>query len=243
VSGGVRRPGGVLSGVAMREPEWLLADSLYGLDVAGLPGLTQRRFFLFLSAFLPRALWGPQCGVCGEAVHLLGAAGDGDPTLPGWFNFVRAGHPPECASAEVLRTARLWMRGLAGRTELWDAVLDAYARAGARAGRVLAWDLHDPASAAHAVAVKEIWEPGLRMLRDILGNPFRPPAFDPRWRTEDSRGLARGVYKDRAFDRLPLLADALMDAGCDQEDILAHCRSDVPHVRGCWVVDLILGRE
>ena len=56
-------------------------------------------------------------------------------------------------------------------------------------------------------------------------------------------GLARGIYEDRAFDRLPLLADALMDAGCADEQILAHCRSEGPHVRGCWVVDLVLGKE
>jgi len=81
------------------------------------------------------------------------------------------------------------------------------------------------------------------LVREVVGNPFRPVAFDPRWRTEDVLGLARGIYEDRAFDRLPLLADALMDAGCDQEEILAHCRSEGPHIRGCWVVDLALGKE
>src|SRR5262245_13664709 len=81
------------------------------------------------------------------------------------------------------------------------------------------------------------------LLRDIYGNPFRPPAFDPRWRTADALGLARGIYDGPAFDRLPLLADALMDAGCVDELVLGHCRSDGPHVRGCWVVDLVLGQE
>jgi hypothetical protein len=81
------------------------------------------------------------------------------------------------------------------------------------------------------------------LVRDIFGNPFRPVAFDPRWWTADVVALARGIYEDRAFDRLPLLADALMDAGCDHEDIVAHCRSVGPHVRGCWVVDLVLGKE
>jgi len=79
--------------------------------------------------------------------------------------------------------------------------------------------------------------------RDIFGNPFRPVAFDARWRTADVLGLARGIYEDRAFDRMPLLADALMDAGCDSDDLLTHCRGDGPHVRGCWVVDLVLGKE
>jgi hypothetical protein len=81
------------------------------------------------------------------------------------------------------------------------------------------------------------------LLREIVPNPFRPVAFDPRWRTADVTALARGIYEDRAFDRLPLLADALMDAGCDHEDILAHCRSEGPHVRGCWVVDLALDKK
>ncbi len=55
--------------------------------------------------------------------------------------------------------------------------------------------------------------------------------------------LAQTIYADRAFDRLPILADALEEAGCDNADILTHCRGDGPHVRGCWVVDLILGKE
>jgi hypothetical protein len=80
-------------------------------------------------------------------------------------------------------------------------------------------------------------------LRDIFGNPFRPVTFDPRWATSDVLGLARAIYEDRAFDRMPILADALMDAGCAYEQVLGHCRGPGPHVRGCWVVDLVLGKE
>jgi len=82
-----------------------------------------------------------------------------------------------------------------------------------------------------------------RIARDIFGNPFRPVAFDTRWRTSDALGLARAIYDEKAFDRMPILADALMDAGCADEQIIAHCRGDGPHVRGCWVVDLVLGKE
>jgi hypothetical protein len=82
-----------------------------------------------------------------------------------------------------------------------------------------------------------------QVIRDIFGNPFRPVSFDPRWRTADSIGLASAAYEDRAFDRLPLLADALQDAGCDDEQVLGHCRSEGPHVRGCFVVDLVLRKE
>jgi hypothetical protein len=81
------------------------------------------------------------------------------------------------------------------------------------------------------------------IIRDLFGNPFRLVAFDPRWRTSDVLGLARAIYEDRAFDRMPILADALMDAGCADDQVLAHCRGDGPHVRGCWVVDLVLGKE
>jgi hypothetical protein len=81
------------------------------------------------------------------------------------------------------------------------------------------------------------------LLRDIFGHRVRPNSFDPLWRTSDVIGLARAVYEDRAFERLPVLADALMDAGCADEQVLAHCRSDGLHVRGCWVVDLILGKD
>src|SRR6266545_5825376 len=79
--------------------------------------------------------------------------------------------------------------------------------------------------------------------RDIFGNPFRPLAFAREWRTDTAVALARQMYESRDFSAMPILADALQDAGCDHEDILSHCRGDGPHVRGCWVVDLVLGKE
>jgi hypothetical protein len=81
------------------------------------------------------------------------------------------------------------------------------------------------------------------LVRDIFGNPFRPIAIDPRWLTSNVVDLANVIYVDRNFDKMPILADALMDAGCDNEDMLSHCRSDGPHVRGCWIVDLLLGKS
>jgi hypothetical protein len=80
-------------------------------------------------------------------------------------------------------------------------------------------------------------------LRCIFGNPFRPVTFDLSWLTSTVVALATGIYQDRAFDRMPILADALQDAGCENEDILNHCRGEGVHVRGCWLVDLILGKE
>jgi hypothetical protein len=80
------------------------------------------------------------------------------------------------------------------------------------------------------------------LLRDILGNPFRTVTFSPSWRTYTAVSLAQQMYDARDFGAMPILADALQDAGCDNNDILVHCRSPGEHVRGCWVVDLVLGK-
>nr|AIA11533.1 Unknown Function [uncultured bacterium] len=85
-----------------------------------------------------------------------------------------------------------------------------------------------------------------KFLRCIYGNPFRPVKADPLWLTwNDSTipQLARTIYEERDFDLLPILADALEDAGCTDAEMLAHCRGPRPHVRGCWVVDLLLGKR
>jgi hypothetical protein len=92
------------------------------------------------------------------------------------------------------------------------------------------------------------------LLRDVIGNPFRPsPHLPPAvlaWNDSTVRRIAEGIYEERQLPagtlsaaRLAILADALLDAGCEDEDLIAHCRGDGPHVRGCWAVDLILGKS
>ena len=85
------------------------------------------------------------------------------------------------------------------------------------------------------------------LLRDIYFDPTRlQPDYQPIWTTwKDGTipKLAHAIYDDRAFDAMPILADALEDAGCDNADILRHCREPGEHVRGCWVVDLLLGKQ
>jgi hypothetical protein len=81
------------------------------------------------------------------------------------------------------------------------------------------------------------------LLREIVGNPFRPVSFSPEWRTSTAVALATQMYESGDFITMPILADALQDAGCDSDDILDHCRQPGTHVRGCWVVDLVLGKE
>jgi hypothetical protein len=82
----------------------------------------------------------------------------------------------------------------------------------------------------------------VELLRCIFGNPFHPVTLDPSWLTSTVLALAEGIYSERAFDRLPILADALQDAGCENSDVLYHCRGPGPHVRGSFVVDLLTGR-
>ncbi|QEL17296.1 hypothetical protein [Limnoglobus roseus] len=83
-----------------------------------------------------------------------------------------------------------------------------------------------------------------QLLVDIFGNPFRPVAFDPAWRTSATVGVAQQMYDARDFAAMPILADALQDAGCETADILQHCRDEKQvHVRGCWVVDLVLNKS
>jgi hypothetical protein len=83
------------------------------------------------------------------------------------------------------------------------------------------------------------------LVRDVYGpDPFRPVTFDPAWRSDTAVSLARGMYDSRDFAAMPILADALQDAGCDRDDMLSHCRDPQQvHVRGCWVVDLVLGKS
>lgn len=76
-----------------------------------------------------------------------------------------------------------------------------------------------------------------------IGWPTEGSIVSSAWRSIDVVGVARGINEDRAFGRLPILADALMDAGCDNEEILNHCRKSGPHFRECWVVNLILGKQ
>jgi hypothetical protein len=81
------------------------------------------------------------------------------------------------------------------------------------------------------------------LLRDIFGYRFRRVTLKPTLRTSTVLAVATGIYQEKAFDRMPILADALQDADCDNEDILTHCRNaNQVHVRGCWVLDLLLGK-
>jgi hypothetical protein len=129
-------------------------------------------------------------------------------------------------SAELLEAAT--------SAEHWKAACDGASQAGFATNSLnrLLWHYSNPRYSAY--------------IREIFGNPFRPVAVNPAWLAWNDgtvRRIAQSIYDKRAFDRMPILADALEEAGCDNEDILNHCRGEEPHVRGCWVVDVVLGKK
>jgi hypothetical protein len=105
-------------------------------------------------------------------------------------------------------------------------------------GRMLSTNRCEPT----AVDVSAHLAGPVQFLHDIIGNPFRPFGTDQSWLTRTVVSLAREMYESRDFSTLPILADALQDAGCENADILNHCRGAGTHVRGCWVIDLLTGR-
>jgi hypothetical protein len=80
------------------------------------------------------------------------------------------------------------------------------------------------------------------LLRDIFGNPIHTVTVAPSWLTPAVVNLAQSINDDRAFDRMPALADALHESGCNNDEILGHCRGRGLHMRGCWALDLVMGR-
>jgi hypothetical protein len=167
----------------------------------------------------------------------------------------------------AVEVAERFADGLAGREELsrsaraasdaaW-ASLDAvfgHTRASEVEGAAAQVAGESAVAAAQAVPVAkyeanyaELTAAQATLLRCVFGPlPFREVHLDLAWLAWNDcivKRLAEGIFEERAFDRMPVLADALADAGCDNEDLLRHCREPgLVHCRGCWVVDLILGK-
>jgi hypothetical protein len=213
----------------MTEKEWLNATSVSSLLFAAMKLSSERKLRLF---------------VCGFArCHLL-----------------ENNHPDFSRGVEILEQAA---DGTASPESIEDAfqsfgsgnVRDYEARGfGGEMmylAQLLKFSLPRPRRPSRYVGTIGDYEPegilglpqsGFPVLRCIFGNPFRPVPLNPSWLTSTVLALASGIYSDRAFDRMPILADALQDAGCSNEDILNHCRGPGPHTRGCCVVDACLGR-
>jgi hypothetical protein len=112
--------------------------------------------------------------------------------------------------------------------------------------RRAAWaaaDLHGQSRVFDAPATIAEHREQTALVRCLFGNPFRPPPVCAAWLTREVSALADTIYAERAFDRMPLLADVVEASGCTNEDLIEHCRSGRGHARGCWVLDLLLGKE
>jgi hypothetical protein len=162
----------------------------------------------------------------------------------------------------AVETAERWADGQATEQEVWDArrrsfgfadqgTFPRYADAfGVTVLMDRAWDAAAQAAKWAVRYREEACEQAKvaqgRLLHCVFGNPYRSVAICPSW-LEWNGGcafeLARDIYDTRAFDRLPRLADAVEEAGCADAAILQHCREPGEHVRGCWVVDLLLGKS
>jgi hypothetical protein len=105
------------------------------------------------------------------------------------------------------------------------------------------WSLTRSESEWQARLSRRVDWPGRWLSDCVFGNPFRPVQLNPSWLTPAVCSLSRTIYDERRFEDLPILADALEEAGCLHSDILNHCRGPRLHVRGCWAVDLVLGKD
>jgi hypothetical protein len=241
-------------------PVWLVHDEHYRSvvqqDYQSLPGFLRgrppdRKLRLFACAFC-RCHWGrltdPRCRRTVEAAERFAD----DPSR---------GAELLAAQAEAAEAHRAWVtaweaalilqgklnrrRGLHAERAVIEAVQWAAGSApGLDIERAYAylWCAHAGTGSDEQVAALGRYAD---LLREVFGNPFRLVAVEPdrlRWNHGSVPALARRIYGEGAFHDLPILADALEDAGCDNADLLAHCRGGGPHVRGCWALDLVLGK-
>jgi hypothetical protein len=134
----------------------------------------------------------------------------------------------------------------------WPASPDLAALLAAEAAEMAAWITKDQTDVWGASGGYSAWEAArlegggdwqCALLHDIFGNPFHAITLDPTWLTPTVKALAQSIYDDRTFDWMPFLADELVKSGCNDGEILSHCRGPGPHVMGCWALDVVLGRE
>ncbi len=168
------------------------------------------------------------------------------------------------ASKQELRAARSQLGARGGYSAAWaannalHAVLESEAEVAARRAISHAADFlyfltieeKHPALSENrgaAVAAREVERRELTdVVREVFGNPFRPQSIESSWLTWNDETVVRlseAIYEARAFDQMPILADALQDAGCHDTKILNHCRQPGPHVRGCWIIDMLLNKR
>jgi len=148
----------------------------------------------------------------------------------------------------ILKGEELYVEGKISRKELmgddYKSTMASRGNSWARAIILTESNIYDFFRDDH-IKMERIKEDQINLLHDIFGNPFskEPAKVEPGWLTTNVKGLATKIYQEKEFDNMPILADALEDAGCTNQEMLNHCRGKHEHVRGCWVLDLILQKE
>lgn len=163
-----------------------------------------------------------------------------------WVN-KQGSHPGQfCAKEEVAMLDRptseyFWARRFAEAIHL-DNPLVAACYAGASAAddgfRYTPDEVFEECKIRSSIIRKEFCDE----FRDVAGNPFQPIVVNPLWQTEAVLAIAQSIDREGAFGQLPIVADALQEAGCDDERVLSHCQSSGPHVPGCWLINMLLQR-
>lgn len=220
----------------MTERDWFLSTDPRGM-LANLPHSTQRKLYLWCVACC-RRIW--DLFVDANSRYAVVSAeryADGEPSAVTLYPSRIAGRI-QLSTPQYLRAHQA---GEACNAYPPDALGCSVACAQARYEEAFAHRSQLTEEECNEVVTQE-FAIQADLLRDIYGNPFRSIAFDPSWRTSTAVGLAQSMYESRDFGAMPILADALEEAGCDNPDVLTHCRGTVPHSRGCWVVDLVLGK-
>jgi len=218
----------------MTEAEWLACENpRHALDILRAVGSLSRRKDRLAAVAGLRHFWAELSPEQRQAVTAAERYADGEIPLPE-LRAAAVGVAPGMGGTLPAAVARVTHResahALGSTTELFLSVI---------VGGAVYTNPPFPAARAYA----ERGQPMMAVLRCVFGNPFRPVSFDPVWLTSIVTSLAYGMYDTRDFSAMPILADALQDAGCENPDILGHCRGPGPHVRGCWVVDAVLGKE
>jgi hypothetical protein len=226
------------------DSDWLACTDPDVLLLAA-PGSVTRRKWLLLACACARRAWHLVPDVASDALSRLEAVAVADSSLGDHGAVSRAltavrFRLADAANAQTGKNHRIAERlGTAYRRLVFHIACAArLANAGARARS-------RPTRRIKRMKIEER-RYQRQLIRDVFGNPFRPFFLDPYWLTANDgavHALASAIDAGQDFRRLPILADALEDAGCTDESILAHCRSGGTHVRGCWVVDLVLGRS
>jgi hypothetical protein len=212
----------------MTESEWLACQNPRQLFGALGDRLTERKVRLFACACC-RVIWDrlPDDG-SRQAVAMAERFSEGTGT--------------SSDLAQAYRAARSVHDRLRGQE---DAHLALAAAETARPNFLIGGRVDAPLALGQALAVYSCYPQGnvpADLLREIFGNPFRTVTVESRWLTEEVRALAQSIAEQGDFTKMSRLAEALQAANCTDRELLAHCRQRRSHARGCWALDVLLGR-